>query len=164
VQLSASFTLQTFNSFTRQAQQLYLATAPMSAMHFTLQKAALLLLLVSAAVMISTAQAQPSMKGKKDFKACGGAKACLGAQKLDRIRRRSGLKHKTVDELAQELDQDEDLVSDRCRLLTNYLAGAASFMLCVTFVFDGTTRPALAKPQRCRPLAQHIFLSSRILA
>jgi hypothetical protein len=85
----------------------------MSAIHFTLQKAALLLLLVSAAVLIITAQAQPSMKGKKDFKACGGAKACLGAQKLDRVRRRSGLKHKTVDELAQELDQDEDLVGDR---------------------------------------------------
>lgn len=85
----------------------------MSAMHVTLQKAALLLLLVTAAVLISTAQAQPSMKGKKNFQACGGAKACLGAQKLDRIRRRSGLKHKTVDELAQELDQDDDLVSDR---------------------------------------------------
>lgn len=77
----------------------------------SLRKAAFLLLLVSVALLISTAEAKPkNVRNKNDFKSCGGAKACLGAQKLDRIRRRAGLGHKTIDQLAQQLDEDEDLV------------------------------------------------------
>jgi hypothetical protein len=71
-----------------------------------------LLLLLSVALLISTAEAKPkNFKNKNDFRSCGGAKACLGAQKLDRIRRRAGMGHKTIDQIAQQLDEDEDLVS-----------------------------------------------------
>lgn len=82
--------------------------------------ASLLLMTVAVVLLFATltqaappphAQKPAEWKGKKDFAACGGAKACMGVQKLDRIRRRSGMAHKTVDELAQILDQDKDLVS-----------------------------------------------------
>lgn len=80
-----------------------------------LQKAACLLLLLSAALLISTAEAKPdNVRNRNDFRSCGGAKACLGAQKLDRIRRRAGMGHKTIDQLAQQLDEDDDLVSVIC--------------------------------------------------
>lgn len=70
--------------------------------------AAMLLLLL----VISTAEAKPDeFRNKEDFRSCGGSKSCLGAQRLDRIRRKSGMQHKTTDELAQQLDQDGDLVS-----------------------------------------------------
>jgi hypothetical protein len=94
----------------------------------TPNRRALLLLLTVAAVLVlvTLTQAAPqrqqqqkpdTWKGKKDFEACGGAKACMGVQKLDRIRRRSGMGHKTVDEVAQILDQDDDLVSALFALL-----------------------------------------------
>lgn len=49
-----------------------------------------------------------------NFGSCGGAKSCLGVSKLERVRRRSGWKHQTTDQLARELDSDADLVSKIC--------------------------------------------------
>lgn len=91
-------------------------------LHANRRAASLLLLTVAAVLLLATlTRAAPKQggepnkpeqwKGKKDFAACGGAKACMGAQKLDRIRRRSKMSHKTVDEVAQILDEDDDLVS-----------------------------------------------------
>lgn len=75
-----------------------------------LRRAALLLLIV--AVLSSFAAAKPSTtKNKDDFKACGGAKKCLGVARLERIRRRSGVDHKSVDAIAAQIDEDGDLVS-----------------------------------------------------
>jgi len=70
----------------------------------------LLLLLLTGAWLISHADARGEFKNKKDFAKCGGSKACLGPQKLEKIRRKSGMHHKSVDELAQQIDLDEDLV------------------------------------------------------
>jgi hypothetical protein len=42
-----------------------------------------------------------------NFSSCNGAMACLGAQKLQRISKRSG---RSADSLAAELDRDDDLV------------------------------------------------------
>lgn len=50
-------------------------------------------------------------KHKFGFQDCGGAKACLGILRLERIRKRSGQGHKTVDQLSADLDKDKDLVS-----------------------------------------------------
>lgn len=85
----------------------------------------LLLLAASVAILTTTAEAKPShIKNKDDFKSCGGALKCLGAQKLGRVRRRSGLGHKSVQEIAAQLDTDGDLVS--AFLTTSWSAGACS--------------------------------------
>lgn len=56
-----------------------------------------------------------SLKEKSNFGDCGGAKTCLGVEKLERLLKKTGLDtHKSVDELAQQLDQDDDLVSYCC--------------------------------------------------
>lgn len=47
-----------------------------------------------------------------DFRKKGGAKAALGPQALERVRRKSGQVHKTVEELAKTLDIDADLGVD----------------------------------------------------
>jgi hypothetical protein len=71
-----------------------------------------LLLLAALALLTTSAEAKPGhVKNKDDFKSCGGALKCLGAQKLGRVRRRSGLGHKSVQEVAAQLDSDGDLVS-----------------------------------------------------
>lgn len=68
-------------------------------------------LLVLGLVLLLSLQADAlHNKNRKAFRKCGGAKACLGAAKLERVRRKHGMMHKTVDELAQQLDADEDLV------------------------------------------------------
>lgn len=66
------------------------------------------LLLCTASILLQTAEAL-RMQNKKDFKKCGGAKACLGTSKLERVRRKNGM-HKNADELANLFDTDEDLV------------------------------------------------------
>lgn len=85
----------------------------------------MLLLAASLAIVTTTAEAKPRhIKNKDDFKSCGGALKCLGAQKLGRVRRRSGLGHKSVQEIAALLDTDGDLVS--AFSTTSWSAGACS--------------------------------------
>lgn len=87
----------------------------------------LLLLAASVAILTITAEAKPKhIKNKDDFKSCGGAMKCLGAQKLGRVRRRSGLGHKRVDEIAAQLDTDEDLVSVLRQLLGPHAVTAST--------------------------------------
>jgi hypothetical protein len=50
-----------------------------------------------------------SAKVRFDFKTPGSAKASLGVSKLARIAKRSNM-HMTVDQLAAEIEQDDDLV------------------------------------------------------
>jgi hypothetical protein len=52
----------------------------------------------------------PSGHVKFEFKTPGSAKG-LGVSKLARIQRRSGLSHLTLDQLAKEIESDDDLVS-----------------------------------------------------
>lgn len=46
---------------------------------------------------------------KFDFSDCGGAKACLGEKRLGNLLKKTGM-HKSVEEIANILDQDDDLV------------------------------------------------------
>lgn len=48
---------------------------------------------------------------KFDFKTRGSARAQLGLSKLARIQKRSGQTHRTLDQLAELIEQDPDLVS-----------------------------------------------------
>jgi hypothetical protein len=52
----------------------------------------------------------PSGRVRFDYKAPGSAKG-LGVSKLARILKRSGLTHLTLDQLAQQIESDDDLVS-----------------------------------------------------
>lgn len=107
-----------------------------------LLRAAVLVLLVAVAFsLLSTAEAKPKKeKNKDDFKPCGGAKACLGTQRLDRIRRRSGLKHKTVEEIAQTLDEDGDLVSTSNLIQIQCVSCVQQTCLCAPCVGGTATR------------------------
>lgn len=75
----------------------------------------LLLLLMSCAV------AQPGQQGRTNgiqfnLKNFGGARAAVGAGKMRSIREKAGLQHKSLEELFQELDNDDDLVRCSCLL------------------------------------------------
>jgi hypothetical protein len=74
------------------------------------RKAALcVLLIVFVVVLASTAESKKHFQ-RRDFKARGGALKFFGAARLDRIRRRAGRLHKTTEELAKQLDTDDDVV------------------------------------------------------
>jgi len=45
-----------------------------------------------------------------DMKANGGSAAALGASRLRAIRKNSGLEHRSTEELAKQLDEEDDLV------------------------------------------------------
>lgn len=88
-------------------------------------KAVAVFCLLLALCLIGGVHAAKKDKGQRrgpqyDFSACGGAKACLGEAKLNQVLAKTGLnQHKTVDDLAQLLDTDDDLVSRRnCTQLT----------------------------------------------
>lgn len=66
------------------------------------------LLFVAILVLVDVPKA--ASRHEYNFSACGGAQLCLGASKLERLRRRSGLVTKTIQQLAKELDDDEDMV------------------------------------------------------
>jgi hypothetical protein len=54
---------------------------------------------------------------KNDYKACGGAKKCLGATKLKRLLKKLRLdRWQNEDQLAKVLDTDADVVSLGLRL------------------------------------------------
>jgi hypothetical protein len=65
---------------------------------------------------------------KFGFQDCGGAKACLGILRMERIRKRSGQSHKTLDQLADDLDKDKDLVS--CFLSRRQAAAGQGMHVC----------------------------------
>jgi hypothetical protein len=95
------------------------------------------LLLFIVAVLSSLAAAKPpTTKNKDDFKACGGAKKCLGVARLERIRRKSGVDHKSVDAIAAQIDEDGDLVSNGCLFA---LISTASCRACIYCCTDGTS-------------------------
>lgn len=73
-----------------------------------------LLLIFAWSIPSATAEAvapPKPLKSKSSLQSCGGALKCLGTQKLGRVRRRAGLAHKSVAEIAALLDADGDLVS-----------------------------------------------------
>lgn len=76
-------------------------------------------LLAALCVLLSASQCaaekpQGSLPNLKfDFKRTGGSKASLGVSRLERLRNRSGMDHKTADELAKLIDDDDDLVRQR---------------------------------------------------
>lgn len=73
--------------------------------------AAVVLLMFVCAEDVRAAPGSNGKPAKFDFTDCGGAKACLGLARLERVRKRSGKSHQSADELAKDLDKDKDLVS-----------------------------------------------------
>lgn len=69
------------------------------------------LILVAALLALNTVLLEVDGKHQFDFKTCGGARSCFDVSRLERLRTRSGHTHKSHDELAKELDDDDDLVS-----------------------------------------------------
>jgi hypothetical protein len=75
------------------------------------------MVLVCSSAALAKRPEQPDGQGQRihgpkfNFGDCGGVKACLGEAGMGSLLRTSGLeKHRTVDELAKMLDEDDDLV------------------------------------------------------
>lgn len=68
-----------------------------------------MLLVVLAALLCNWALVAEA-NNEFNFTACGGAAKCLGTSGLEKLRIRSGMKHRSRADLARALDEDNDLV------------------------------------------------------
>lgn len=68
-------------------------------------------LAAAVACLLLCSSCEAAGKLKFDFKTPGSAKANLGVSRLARIQKRSSQTHKTIDEIAREIERDPDLVS-----------------------------------------------------
>jgi len=108
------------------------------------------LIIIADLVAASLVLLEVDGKHQFDFRNCGGAGRCLGASRLERLRIRSGHTHKSRDELAKELDDDDDLVS-RLALLADPVA---------TVLAEGAVQLVCQRPCTAEAALSFIYPSS----